>query len=328
MRASPYAWLALLVTGCFTLATGLELRSLRSITRAEKNNFFQKLLGDGRRMFANQFIVMADVYFHSGYYPSVFDRRDGYAAKGVVAKTASNHKEDHSDHKHDAEGHCIEDDKKNHSAHKHDEHGHCEEEHDDAAKGFMGEPRDWIERFGRRFKVTEHTHLENGKQREILPWLRLAADMDPQMVQTYTVAAFWLRSELGQVKEAEEFLREGLRNNPESYEILFELGRLYNETSHDTNRARNVWKTALRRWDAQDLEAKKESIFSYEQITVNLGRLEEAAGNWLPAIQYLDLAKQASPNPANLQRQIDEIQAKASGIALPAPSVTPQIFPP
>lgn len=327
MKASPYAWLALLVTGGFTLATGLELRAQRSTPRVEQDNFFKKLLGDGRRMFANQFIVMADVYFHSGYYPSVFDRRDGNAAKGVVAGTASGHKEDHSGHKHDAEGHCIEVEKENHSDHQHDEHGHCEE-HDDAAKGFMGEPRDWIERFGRRFKVTEHTHLENGQQREILPWLRLAADMDPQMVQTYTVAAFWLRSELGQVKEAEEFLREGLRNNPDSYEILFELGRLYNETSHDTNRARNVWQMALRRWEAQNLEAKKESIFPYEQITVNLGRLEAAAGNSLRAIQYLDLAKQVSPNPANLQRQIDEIQAKASGNTPPSPSVTPQIFPP
>jgi len=32
------------------------------------------LLGDGRRLFANHFFIMADVYFHSGYYPSVFDR--------------------------------------------------------------------------------------------------------------------------------------------------------------------------------------------------------------------------------------------------------------
>ena len=30
-------------------------------------------------------------------------------------------------------------------------------------------------------------------------------------------------------KQAEQVLREGLRNNPRSCEILFELGRLYDE---------------------------------------------------------------------------------------------------
>ena len=84
--------------------------------------------------------------------------------------------------------------------------------------------------------------------REILPWLQLAADMDPQMVQTYTVAAYWLRTSIHNPKEAEAFLRDGLRNNPDDCEILFELGRLYNEDYHDTNRARNVLMAALRCW--------------------------------------------------------------------------------
>ena len=30
-------------------------------------------MGDSRRLFANQFFVEADVYFHSGYYPTIFD---------------------------------------------------------------------------------------------------------------------------------------------------------------------------------------------------------------------------------------------------------------
>ncbi len=83
-------------------------------------------------------------------------------------------------------------------------------------------------------------------EREILPWLRLAADMDPQKIETYTVGAYFLRKHLNRPEEAEAFLREGLRNNPDSYEILFELGRLYNENDHDTDRARNVWQLALK----------------------------------------------------------------------------------
>jgi len=290
---SPRLFLAFLFTGCFTLATALELRVARRNARPPAGSVFKVLLGEGRRLFANQFVVMADVYFHSGYYPSIFDRRD------PVKPTAMSGQ--HSEHGHDAQ----------------DEHDEHEKEMD-----FLGEPRDWVERFGRHFRITEHTHLAHGQEREILPWLQLAADMDPQMVQTYTVAAFWLRKQLGKVKEAEMFLREGVRNNPNSYEILFELGQLYYENNHDAERARNVWLLALRRWDAQDSKAKAESMLLYEGITVNLAHLEDAAGNWQRAIQYLEMAKQASPQPEALQKQIAEIQAKMATPRPPA-RVTP-----
>src|SRR5437667_4857091 len=65
---------------------------------------------------------------------------------------------------------------------------------------------------------------ESSDVREILPWLRLSAELDPNSVRTYTVAAYWLRERMGKVAEAEQFLREGLRANPGSYAILFELG--------------------------------------------------------------------------------------------------------
>ena len=38
----------------------------------------------------------------------------------------------------------------------------------DCDTSFMGKPRDWFEAMGRNFKVTEHAHLEEGKEREIL----------------------------------------------------------------------------------------------------------------------------------------------------------------
>ena len=84
----------------------------------------------------------------------------------------------------------------------------AEEEHEKQMH-FLGPPRDWIERFGRHFMITEHTHLQGNNEREILPWLKLASELDPQKIETYTVAAYWLR-DMGKIKEAEGFLREGL----------------------------------------------------------------------------------------------------------------------
>jgi len=63
MKASPYLVLALVLTVCFTLATGIEPRASTWSDRAKSDNVFSLLFGDGRRLFANQFFTMADVYF-------------------------------------------------------------------------------------------------------------------------------------------------------------------------------------------------------------------------------------------------------------------------
>jgi len=85
-----------------------------------------------------------------------------------------------------------------------------------------------------------------------LPWLRLAAEMDPHQVQTYLTASFWLRSALNQPKEAEEFLREGLRANPDSFDILIELGYVYDFNKNDPRSARRLWELALQKWKRQE----------------------------------------------------------------------------
>jgi tetratricopeptide (TPR) repeat protein len=269
--------LLLLWTAAFTLATVLQPRTTTWSKRGnDSNNVLKLMLGDGRRLFANHFFVKADISFHSGYYPSIFDQK-AEAPKDARHMTAE-------------EGH------------------HGEEEHE-KEMDFLGKPRDWIEAFGRRFMITEHTHLSNGKEREILPWLRLSAELDPQRIDTYTVAAYWLR-ELGKFQEAEQFLRDGLRANPNSYEILFELGRLYYENYKEAPRARNVWELALRRWQEQEPSKKEPDLFVLSEISVHLAHLEEEAGNYDLAIGHLELALKASPVPGELQKQIEELKRK------------------
>ena len=288
MKASPYLVLALLLAVCFTLATGIEPRADNWSNRAKSDNVFSLLFGDGRRLFANQFFTMADVYFHSGYYPSVFDLREE-GQKEIVAES----------------------------------HGHTDSPEDEIKEDFLGKPKDWIDRFGRHFRITEHTHLEHSNEREILPWLRLAADMDPQKIETYTVGSYFMRLHLNRPREAEAFLREGLRNNPGSYEILFELGRLYHENYHDAGRARSVWQLALRRWLQQDPQAQKENKLGFEEITVHLAQLEQEAGNWPQAINWFQAAQKVSPDPNALQQRIDEIK-KTMAAQTNAPAAAPQ----
>ena len=302
MKASPYLILALLLTVCFTLATCLAANAMAGSNRGEsrhrKNlegeplaagavagssrtpsgNFFSVLFGDGRRLFAGQFFTMADVYFHSGYYPSIFDLRTE-GTKEIVNESR----------------------------------GHTDSPDDEIKEDFLGKPKDWIDRFGRHFRVTKHTHLEHNHEREILPWLRLAADMDPQMIDTYTVGAYFLCQHLNRPQEAEAFLREGLRNNPGNCEILLGLGRIYYQNGHDLDHARNVWQIALNNWYElvkSDPTAAKDNKLGFEEITVNLANLEREAGRYADAIHWFQAAQKVSPNPRALQDQIDDLNKK------------------
>ena len=265
--------LTLLLVACFSLATWLvPWHQEFSRDREQSSGVIALFMGDSRRLFANYFFTRADVYFHSGYYASAFD----LAAKTNSAP-ASATAQDHSRCQH-AHGKC----EHTHSGCKHD-HGRPARE-------------DWIARFSRNFYPSEHTHLgKNGDEREILPWLRLSAELDPQRVETYTVAAFWLRDRLGRAAEADQFLREGLHANPDSHAILFELGRTYAERDRDTDRARNDWELALKQWLKNEAPKPAPDLFGYSQIVAQLALAEERDANFEKSIAYLRLLKKASP---------------------------------
>jgi len=288
--------IALLVL-CFGLAAGLapQFQALES-SRRQSDNFFSLLLGDSSRIFANSAFVEADAYYHSGYYPTIFDNNSNFQTPHMAEDTGAV------------------------ASHNQGEEG-----------DFLGPTRDWIDAFGRHFIPNRHTHLDEGgpsedlsgskEVREILPWLKLSAELDPENVKTYVVTAFWLRTKLNQVPEAEQVLREGLRHNSDNAQLLFELGRIYFENYHNPARARNVWEAALRSWARQEpgvpqserLKLTNENFdnrFMFEQLQTNLAQLEENAGNLDAAIARWEQAKLASPTPDDIQKHIDELKTK------------------
>ena len=319
---SPPSSLLLLFAGCFTLATSLvRWHQQWAGGRTQSNSLLETVLGESRRLFSNHFFTQADVYFHSGYYPSFFDQAARSSAtylesagRGTSPKhpETDGHEGEHEpqegeNNDHDAEEH-------HHDGEEHDHNGEGHDEEHERAMAFLGEPRDWIDRFSRQFYPSRHQHLDQpGEAREILPWLRMAAQLDPQKVQTYTVAAYWLRERLKRVDEAERFLREGWRANPNSYEILFELGRLFDEARHDPARARNVWEQALRKWVQRSakLEEQEKDLLALQQILGHLAHLEEREGNATKAVEYLRRLEEVSPNPEAIQKQIEELTKPA-----------------
>jgi tetratricopeptide (TPR) repeat protein len=268
----------------FALAPSLESRFRQwSQRKALPRGFLAALMGDSRRLFANHFFTQSDVYLHGGYYPTIFDR------------PAEDHPDDGDEH------------------HNHEEPGQLHGpacEHD-----FLGKPRNWLDAFGRHFFPSRHTHLGEGKTtaadaREILPWIKLAAELDPQKVDTYTVGAYWLR-QMGKNEEALQFLREGQRANPESSEILFDLGCCYEER-RDNDAARRLWELAWRRWQAQQNgqpgPSPEERLLG-AQILGRLARAEAREQQRDKAVHYLELLKLISPRPDEIQKRIEEVKA-------------------
>ena len=300
--------LSLLVLVAFSLAAGIEpwFQSWAG-NRAGSDNLLQVALGDSRRLFANHFFIKSDVYLHSGYYPTVFDSKEAFD---------KSHEEEHTPGD--------------------------EDDHD-----FLGKPKDWIDRFGRNFFASHHTHLgDSGSgnheqckveghdhdhgaepsqadpEREILPWLRLSAEMDPHRVETYVIASFWLRTKLGKVDEAEQFLREGLRANPGDCEILFELGRIYHENRKDPTRARNVYELALNAARERESRKPEPDKLLLGSILNQLGLLEREQNNNPRAIEHYTALKEISGSKPAVQAWIDYL--KTNGPPIPAPNFIPR----
>src|SRR5436190_2042508 len=72
--ACPRFILALLFTVCLTCGSYLEPWYQKwSGVENQSGDFLSALIGDSRRLFSNQMVAKADAYFHSGYYPTIFD---------------------------------------------------------------------------------------------------------------------------------------------------------------------------------------------------------------------------------------------------------------
>ncbi len=272
------------MTVCFCLATDLGgwFQTWEG-NRAESAGLLAAALGEARHMFANHFFVKADAYFHSGFYPTIYDNLQSYQTPHIAEDSGA------------IKGNNTGDE-----------------------NTFLGPPRNWIDAFGRQFYPSVHTHLtqggasgdeDPGAVREIMPWLKLSSELDPRQVATYTVASYWLRS-MGKADDAEAFLREGLKENPGSPQLLFDLGRLFFESRHDPARARNVWEAALANLVKLPDADSTENKYVKEETLAQLASLEQKTLHPDKAIFWLEQLKEVSPNPDDIRNWIKKIKSE------------------
>ncbi len=272
---------ALLLTLAFGLAAWLGPRlEVQFPERADLDDPLAVLLGDTRQLFANSFFVKADAYFHSGYYPTIFDNNAPFKTPHIG-----------------------------------EDSGTMESKNSGDETTVFGHPHNWVERFELNFFPSYHTHLDQGgvdgegatEVKEIMPWLKISAELDAHRVETYLVTAYWLRNRMHKVNEAEQFLRDGLRANPDNAALLFELGQLYFESRNQPGQARNLYLAALDSWGRENSGNPEPDKFLLSHILSSLAKLEGHEGNNAKAIRYFKMLKPISPSPDSIQKRIDEL---------------------
>jgi len=200
---------------------------------------FMRFLGEGRSIVSSLSILQADRYFHGG----VGCLSDGHEQCAALTKGGHDKFEHHKKHL---------------------------------------SPK--VSRFNillhisQEVSMTDHIHLHGDQMKEIIPWLYYASEVDPHNVQAYTLTGFYLCDRLGKEDQAIEFLLEGLKKNPGSWEINAELGRIYFQYSKNYEISERYLSQA---WDLlQNIphdKAHERYVLSYLAMSYEmLGKKEDA----------------------------------------------------
>lgn len=155
---------------------------------------------------------------------------------------------------------------------------------------------------------TEHVHLESDRVVEVVPWLWMASRADPNNIQHYLVASFWLAHEAGQSDLARDLLAEARWNNPFSYPIAMEdaLIALKHGDVHDAATQLNA---GLAFWEISNNKESEEARQDRARMLLYRALLAEADGDRAAAVTDLEGILELFPGRHGIRLRISELQS-------------------
>lgn len=137
-----------------------------------------------------------------------------------------------------------------------------------------------------------HLHTEGYSLSEIMPWMRLTTQLDPQKVEAYLTMAYLLKR-LRRLSTAERVLLEAQSANPHDHRILEERARLAFQLGLDDKAAR-LLEVGIRLWpgplDRDDPEAALElaRMYSLRALLHEMrGEVQAALDDFRHALEYM-----------------------------------------
>jgi tetratricopeptide (TPR) repeat protein len=166
----------------------------------------------------------------------------------------------------------------------------------------------WFGSLARAVTPEDHAHLEGGEVLEILPWLELAARVDPHNIEIFRVAAFWLGTTAGRPDLARRALEEARRNNPARYELRIDFGELELQAG-DMAAAEREFDAALRLWDRRQAADEEQALLDRCQTLLCRAFLHAARGEVERAAGRFEEILRLSPNRAGVRERLEDLRA-------------------
>ena len=223
-----------------------------------KNDVLYKIFGQLRKDIGSFCYLKADQYFHKGSHHA--DKNEPCLFE-THDEEAENHSEDEHDH-------------------------HRKTEHN-------GSP-DLFAKIYKAIHFHPVVHLGSYENAEILPWFEITARFNPNFINAYLDGGFWLSTRMGQPDKALDFLREGLKNNPGSWQISAQIGEIYFTQKKDYLKAYSYFNNAYTLINTQPhtmlekksilifLSASAEKINKHQESSRRKKERSELKNNHLP----------------------------------------------
>jgi tetratricopeptide (TPR) repeat protein len=158
----------------------------------------------------------------------------------------------------------------------------------DAGHAAPRAPLDWIAAINGRVKSHEHRHMTEEEQKEMLPFFKVALELDPHNIDAILTAAYWLDKRMKKTGEAISVLEKGVRDNPGSWEIEYRLGALLLETEKDYAAVSERLASAAAKAEGAELQRFQRVDLAYflgEALRLG-GRPGEAAAAYRKALSF------------------------------------------
>ncbi len=167
--------------------------------------------------------------------------------------------------------------------------------------------KDFFQSLSEQIVPSGHVHTDGVEMSEILPWLRAATRMDPNNVEAYLTAAFWLDGTIHRPDIAEALLREAQSNNPRDYRIINARARMLFGTGED-RKAAMLLDAALRFWPGGQNPEDEQSRLDLAQMLSYRAFLCEMGGEQERALDLFRKALLAMPGNKAIEERVAALE--------------------
>jgi tetratricopeptide (TPR) repeat protein len=169
-------------------------------------------------------------------------------------------------------------------------------------KAFTGLYEPWREAIA----PTLHEEAEGAEINEIFPLLQFSVELDPENVESYLAAAYWIERAQGPTA-IERVLREAERRNPADYRVQLALGR-YGFRVRDFEQAAAALDRGLALWPSRYDPEDAQSRLDLAQMLSYRAALHERDGQAGPALDLYTRALDLFPDRHALARRVDALR--------------------